>query len=208
MGSPLQYPCIKLAGADPFGELCSFKKSLKNFRAMCADTEKHVLPRLDTRGKKANSNRCEAKRLKSPALSCQNARMLKPISAPQAPRVAGDFTQSHSCTFAGGNISFKSTAIIIKKTYSSADSDGSIVTVHSPTILSSILSITTRMCCSLKYIRSPFSGKRPSENVIRPPKVETSSVSKSVSRKSSTRRIGARPEILYLFLPITRIGSP
>ena len=182
---------------------------------MCADTEKHVLPRLDTRGKKANSNRCEAKRLKSPALSCQDARIflqdarvLKPISAPQAPRLAGDFTQSHSCTFAGGNISFKSTAIIIKKTYSSADSDGSIVTVHSPTILSSILSITTRMCCSLKYIRSPFSGKRPSENVIRPPKVETSSVSKSVSRKSSTRRIGARPEILYLFLPITRIGSP
>lgn len=121
MGSPLQYPCIKLAGAAPFGELCSFKKSLKNFRAMCADTEKHVLPRLDTRGKKANFNRCEAKRLKSPALSCQDARIflqdarvLKPISAPQAPRVAGDFTQSHSCTFAGGNISFKSAAIIIK----------------------------------------------------------------------------------------------
>ena len=172
---------------------------------MCADTEKHVLPRLDTRGKKANSNRCEAKRLKSPALSCQDARVLLPIS-----EQASVFQESlsHSCTFAGGNISFKSTAIIIKKTYSSADSDGSIVTVHSPTILSSILSITTRMCCSLKYIRSPFSGKRPSENVIRPPKVETSSVSKSVSRKSSTRRIGARPEILYLFLPITRIGSP
>ncbi len=26
VGNSLQYPCIKLAGAAPFGELCSFKK--------------------------------------------------------------------------------------------------------------------------------------------------------------------------------------
>gem|GEM_PF-5733768 len=73
-GCLLQYYCIKTAGVATFGKPRIFEKKLKNFRAMCADTEKHVLPRLDTRGKKANFNRCKPNRRKSPAFlpKCAN----------------------------------------------------------------------------------------------------------------------------------------
>ena len=162
---------------------------------MCADTEKHVLPRLDTRGKKANSNRCEAKRLKSPALSCQDARVLLPISE-QASVLQESLYRS--CTFAGGNISFNSTAIIIKlffggfrRLYSyGALADHFVVhfVYHYPHVL------------LLKIYSFALFWKATER--------ECDKAAKSGDFVGIEVGVGARPEILYLFLPITRIGSP
>lgn len=113
-GCLLQYHCIKTAGVATFGKPRSFEKKLKNFRAKYILSQKSAFFRAWIRAVKRQILTDAKLRGANPPHFCQDARMLKPIIAPQAPRVAGDFTQPHSCTFAGGNISFNSAAIIIK----------------------------------------------------------------------------------------------